>query len=544
MIGQIFAGRYRVLQVLGAGGFGETYITADLHMPGEPQCVLKHLKPDTKDPEVLELARKLFKKEAETLQQLGSHPQIPRLLAFFEEKQEFYLVQEFIEGHTLSFEIISDQKWTEQGVRRMLQEVLTILEFVHSQGVIHRDIKPDNIMRRDSNRKLVLIDFGAIKQVRNQQFTAIGTAPQTIAIGTPGYMSPEQARGNPRPSSDLYALGVIAIQAISGKHPTEIREDDATGELLWQHFVQAHPELVAFLSKMTRYHFRDRYPTATQAIQALTQLESGDLTAPLPISPMPVPVTPVPQTAATWVVSPAQPQAVVPAPQPKHTPGQDPRLNLPSKAGGNKLLMAVVGAGMLLGVSGVGGYLGWSYFKNSQFDSRLSTIQCRLAAPQGNGGTTTKVRHLPDRNSGIKATLPPGEKFLYLSNQEPFVEIQQRDGSRGWVFNDQIDGCNGVSIKPTPTPQASSPNLRSSRSPSSAGLTPVKKSPAVTYSTAPTTLPSTFSPSTSTVTPTGTSSPNSSSTSSPSVSSSPAVSPSVEIYTIPPSSSASPSPTN
>jgi serine/threonine protein kinase len=544
MIGQIFAGRYRVLQVLGAGGFGQTYITADLHMPGEPQCVLKHLKPDTNDPAILELARKLFQKEAETLQQLGSHPQIPRLLAFFEEKQEFYLVQEFIEGHTLSFEITSGQKWTERGVRKMLQEVLTILDFVHGQGVIHRDIKPDNIMRRQSDDQLVLIDFGAIKQVRNQQFTAIGTTPQTIAIGTVGYMSPEQARGNPRPSSDLYALGVIAIQAISGKHPTEIKEDDATGELLWQHFVQASPELMAFLSQMTRYHFRDRYTTASQALQALHQLESGDLTAPLPV--LPLPTAPLqPRTAATLVVSPAPPASPPPVKTPLQTsPASDPRLDQPQPSGGNKLLPPVIGAGILLGVSGFGGYLGWSYYKNSQFDSRLNTAQCRIAAPQGNGGSTTRVRHLPDRNSGVKATLPPGEKFLYLGNQEPFVEIQQRDGSRGWVFNDQIDGCNGVSLKPTPTPQAASPKPQPSKSPSSAGLTPVNKSPAVTYSIAPTTFSSTASPFPSAVTPTGSSSPTAASTPTTSTSSSPAISPSVEIYTMPPSSSASPSPTN
>jgi serine/threonine protein kinase, bacterial len=542
MIGQIFAGRYRVLQVLGAGGFGQTYITADLHMPGEPHCVLKHLKPDTNDPAILELSRKLFQKEAETLQQLGSHPQIPRLLAFFEEKQEFYLVQEFIEGHTLSRELISDQKWTERGVRKMLQEVLTILDFVHSQGVIHRDIKPDNIMRRDSDSKLVLIDFGAIKQVRNQQFTAVGTSPQTIAIGTVGYMSPEQARGNPRPSSDLYALGVIAIQAISGKHPTEIKEDDATGELIWQHFVQASPELIAFLSQMTRYHFRDRYTTANQAWQALHQLESAELTAPLPIAPLPTP--PIqPRTAATLVVSPAIPATPPPIQTPlKASPVRDPRLDQPQPNGGNKALWTVIGAGILLGVSGVGGYLGWSYYKNSQFDSRLNTDQCRLAAPQGNGGSTTKVRHLPDRNSGVKASLTPGEKFLYMSRQEPFVEIQQRDGSRGWVFNDQIDGCNGVSLRPTPTPQASSPKPKVSKSPNNiTSSTPPLKSPAVTYSTAPNSPNVTPSPTTTVVSPI---SPTPTASSPVSTPSNPVVSPSVEIYSIPPSGSASPIPAN
>jgi eukaryotic-like serine/threonine-protein kinase len=174
MIGQLLAGRYQVLQVLGAGGFGQTYITEDLHLPGQPKCVLKHLKPASTSPAVLEIARKLFQKEAETLQQLGSHEQIPRLLAFFEENREFFLVQEYIIGHTLTAELGTNQKWIESAVQRLLREVLTILEFVHGQGVIHRDVKPDNIMRRDSDGKLVLIDFGAIKQVRTPQYPPIG----------------------------------------------------------------------------------------------------------------------------------------------------------------------------------------------------------------------------------------------------------------------------------------------------------------------------------------------------------------------------------
>lgn len=272
MIGQLLAGHYKVLEVLGEGGFGQTYIVEDIHLPGKPRCVLKHLKTTSTDPEILHTARKLFQKEAETLQQLGNHDQIPRLLAYFEEKQEFYLVQEFVQGHTLSRELFPGKKWNESQIVEMLLEVLGILEFVHSHGVIHRDIKPDNLIRRACDRKLVLIDFGAIKQLRSQ--TAVGMAGQniTLVIGTRGYMPSEQTRRLPRPSSDIYALGMMGIQALTGVFPLELQDDPNTGEILWQHLTSVSPNLAAVLTKMTHYHFKDRYQTATEVMQALREL--------------------------------------------------------------------------------------------------------------------------------------------------------------------------------------------------------------------------------------------------------------------------------
>jgi serine/threonine protein kinase, bacterial len=496
MIGQILAGRYRVVQVLGAGGFGETYITADLHLPGEPQCVLKHLKPATDDPAVLDIARKLFQKEAETLQQLGSFDKIPRLLAYFEEQKEFYLVQELVRGHTLSRELTSGQRWPEAAVRKMLGEVLSILEFVHSQGVIHRDIKPDNIMRRDADGCLVLIDFGAIKQVRNQ--ATMGTAPQTVAIGTPGYMSPEQARGNPRPSSDLYALGVIGIQALSGKYPSELIEDDATGELQWQHFVQASPLMVAHLSEMTRYHFRDRFTTASAALQALKNIDGEELTLPLP--PQSPPQAPVQKTEATYVVSPAQP---VQQPQ-RPDPVQNRPPARPANPTTDNPIGTIIGAAALIGVSGFAGYSGWSMFKTSQYEQALTSNQCRMATPN-KGGNVTKVRFEPDRNSGIIGNLQRGEKFVALQIKEAFVEIQQPNGKRGWVFSDQIDLCFKPIATPTPTatksPQSNKPSppptintpTPASPSPSPPSIAPTpssSSSPSPTPSSSPSNQPS------------------------------------------------------
>lgn len=170
MIGQLLDGRYRILRNLSAGGFGQTYVAEDTKIPGNPSCVVKHLKPTNSDPGYLQIASRLFTSEAETLAKLGSHDRIPRLLAYFTENQEFYLVEEFVAGNTLGKELQGGQRWTEGQVIEFLDDVLATLEFVHSYGVIHRDIKPDNIIRRESDSlqdasrcKFALIDFGAIK---------------------------------------------------------------------------------------------------------------------------------------------------------------------------------------------------------------------------------------------------------------------------------------------------------------------------------------------------------------------------------------------
>ncbi|MEH2449132.1 MAG: serine/threonine-protein kinase [Nostoc sp.] len=274
MLGQLLDGRYQVLQVLGGGGFGQTYMAQDTHRPGLPKCVVKHLKPVTRSPEFLETARRLFTSEAETLEQLGNHDQIPRLLAYFEDNQEFFLVQEFIEGHTLKAELFPNQPWTEDQVIQLLQQVLGVLQFIHSHNVIHRDIKPDNIIRRQQDGKLVLIDFGAVKQVQTQLVTVLGQMGATIIIGTPGYMSTEQGQGKPRPNSDIYSLGIIGIQSLTGLHPINFEEDPDTGEISWQHQANVSSGLASVLSKMVLHHFKQRYQSAAEVLQALKDLDT------------------------------------------------------------------------------------------------------------------------------------------------------------------------------------------------------------------------------------------------------------------------------
>lgn len=271
--GQILGGHYRISSHLGGGGFGTTFLAADEYLPNKPCCVVKQLKPQATDPLTLETARRLFDTEAQVLHQLGNHDRIPRLLAYFEENQEFYLVQEWIDGHNLSDELLPGVQWPEAQVVALLQDVLQTLAFVHQQQVIHRDINPRNLIRRKVDQQLVLIDFGAVKQISTQLLQAAG--PRTVAIGTPGYMPSEQIAGSPQPSSDLYAVGIIAIQALTGLSPYEISKDAQTGELLWQQGIQVNPALAQILNKLVRYDFRERYQSAQQVLDALADLNQS-----------------------------------------------------------------------------------------------------------------------------------------------------------------------------------------------------------------------------------------------------------------------------
>ncbi|RAM53036.1 MAG: serine/threonine protein kinase [Hapalosiphonaceae cyanobacterium JJU2] len=283
MSGHKLRGRYQIVQQLGSGGgFGATYIACDTDRPGNPKCLVKQLKPKINDPNTLQIAQRFFKQEAEIQEELGNHDQIPRLLAYFEESQEFYLVQEYIEGHDLRQELPPlANRLSEAETIKLLTEILEVLAFVHRQKVIHRDIKPANIMRRYDG-KIVLIDFGAVKKVRGLEVNQQGQTV-TVAIGTLGYMPSEQAAGEPQYSSDVYAIGVIGIQALTGIYPdpsqgSKLPRDPQTGEIIWRDRVQVSPELADILDRMVRYHFGGRYQSAESALEALRQISDKNTT--------------------------------------------------------------------------------------------------------------------------------------------------------------------------------------------------------------------------------------------------------------------------
>ncbi len=282
MLNTILRGHYKIVKHLGGGGFGQTYLAEDIDLPKHPICVVKQLKPTSKEPFVLETAKRLFEQEAEVLYSLGSHDRIPRLLAHFQEGEEFYLVQEFADGKELTHEIGKGIRLPERFVIELIKEVLEILVFVHERGVVHRDIKPANLIRRKSDRKIVLIDFGAVKEIGSLAVDSQGNTNLTISIGSPGYMPTEQINGKPRFSSDIYAVGMMCIQAITGSEPRRFAEHPETAELIWRDRVPQDIYSQPFLDvldKMVRYDFRQRYQTAREVLQAITLLpiDTSDL---------------------------------------------------------------------------------------------------------------------------------------------------------------------------------------------------------------------------------------------------------------------------
>lgn len=285
MSSPILGGRYRVLSHLGGGGFGQTFLAEDRHLPGQPRCVVKQLQPRVADAVSLESARRLFDAEAQALYQLGGHDQIPRLLAHFEEGTQFYLVQEYVEGTLLTEEIYPGCQQSEAEVIALLRDVLETLAFVHQHQVIHRDIKPSNLIRRQRDGKVVLIDFGSVKQVSRQPIEEYGQVSITVAIGSLGYMPNEQLAGQPCLSSDIYAVGILALQALTGLEPKRLPKDPRTSEIMWRELAPVSDGLADMLDRMVRYDFRQRHPDAMEAFDELMMLISPPRSAPAEIAP-------------------------------------------------------------------------------------------------------------------------------------------------------------------------------------------------------------------------------------------------------------------
>ncbi|GAB4325888.1 MAG: serine/threonine-protein kinase [Leptolyngbyaceae cyanobacterium] len=262
--------RYRIIQALGQGGFGATFLAMNESLPGKPSCVIKQLRPNASAPHIMDMARELFKREAETLGRIGTHPQIPSLLDYFEENETFYLVQEYVSGSTLQQEIKRSGPLSELEVKKFLSEILPLLAYIHEKQVIHRDIKPANIIRRAQDNKLVLIDFGAVKYQSAQPSNASDqTALTSYAIGTPGFAPPEQMNMRPVPASDIYALGISCLYLLTGKSPKDMDYDPTTGELNWKKYIYVSDHFAGVLAKMMEISVKQRYKSALEVYRAL-----------------------------------------------------------------------------------------------------------------------------------------------------------------------------------------------------------------------------------------------------------------------------------
>ena len=262
--------RYRGLSALGQGGFGATFLAQDESLPGEPSCVIKQLRPTMTVAHILPMARELFEREARTLGKIGNHPQVPRLLDYFEDNHQFYLVQEYISGSTLQQEVKRSGPLSEAGVKQFLSEMLPLLEFIHNQKLIHRDIKPANIIRREQDSKLVLIDFGAVKNCQDDPYNILELTTWTdISIGTKGFAPPEQLEMRPVYASDIYALGVTCIYLLTGKSPRNLPYNMKTCEMVWKEYVQVSDHFAEVLNKMLEGAVRHRYQSAIDVLRAL-----------------------------------------------------------------------------------------------------------------------------------------------------------------------------------------------------------------------------------------------------------------------------------
>jgi serine/threonine-protein kinase len=349
MTTKLLNNRYQVIKVLGAGGFGETSLAEDTHLPSRRHFVIKELKPIHNDPQTSTLIQQRFEREAAILENLGeTSDQIPKLYAYFPENGKFYLVQEWIQGQTLSSIIESQGKLSEAVVKEILLSLLSVLDYVHSKGIIHRDIKPDNIILRTNDNKPVLIDFGAVKETIRTVINPLGNPIQSIVIGTPGYMPSEQAIGRPVYATDIYSLGLTAIYLLTGKHPQELETEPQTGQILWQQYAAGiSPEMVQILTQAIEPRPGDRYTTASKMLYALKSSQNSANTDYKPSHS--------PTTSATISLSPPPPTShhTQPIYSPAKTSAKNPiirEINNPSNWKKPVIIAGGVFMGIIIGV--------------------------------------------------------------------------------------------------------------------------------------------------------------------------------------------------
>ena len=346
--------RYRLLEILGRGGFGQTFLAVDTHMPSGRKCVIKQLQPSVEDLKMQQWVQSSFQREAATLEDLGeAHSQIPRLYAYFSEADIFYLVQEWIKGDTL-FERRQQGTVSEDEVQKILLALLPVLDYIHSRGIVHRDIKPDNIILRTADQQPVLIDFGAVKEAIATVVDSRGQTALSIAVGTPGYMPSEQAAGRPLYSSDLYSLGLTAVYLLTRRSPQELETDPRTGEILWRKDAPFHSNLAAVIDRAIRFHPRDRFASAQEMLAALrpsdpvhrSPAEESPTTAVLNSGDDPNLGQISAATSATRIVSPRTPPRTSPVAQPAKATYAPPL----KRGNGGKGALALL---LLAGIAGI-----------------------------------------------------------------------------------------------------------------------------------------------------------------------------------------------
>ncbi|MEO0840400.1 MAG: protein kinase [Cyanobacteria bacterium J06643_5] len=309
--GTILQNRYKIIRTLGQGGFGRTYLAEDQRRFNE-LCAIKELIPAATGVSAWEKAQELFEREAASLYQI-EHSQVPKFRERFEQDQRLFLVQDYVEGKTY-YELLEERKniggaFTEAEVLRLIRSMLPVLSYIHSKGIVHRDISPDNIIMRETDKMPVLIDFGVVKELR-LKLQSKNATPQTY-VGKPGYSPSEQIQtGQAYPSSDLYALAVSAIVLLTAKEPAELFDDN----LLvwnWQPLVTVNPKFAEILNRMLSHKPGGRYQSAREVSEALESLNQSTAAKPdvsrmqtVAVGRRPDPVQPSPRRQPAPVIPP------------------------------------------------------------------------------------------------------------------------------------------------------------------------------------------------------------------------------------------------
>lgn len=320
--------RYRGIKPIGRGGFGRTFLAVDEDKPSKPSCVIKQFAPATQGTGNMKKAEELFAQEAVRLDQLGKHPQIPDLFAYFTQDGQQYLILEFIDGSNLAQELASQGVFNETKILELLKNLLTVMQFVHENQVIHRDIKPENIIRRGNvspssqlglsrlreiySGQLVLVDFGAAKVLTGGENLQTGTS-----IGSAEYVAPEQLRGKAIFASDIYSLGVTCIHLLTDMSPFDLF-DIYQNSWVWRDYLYANPlskKLGKILDKMLCVNPTERYRSVAEI---LTDLGENN-PVPLVATPTPIPnrVNSQPAVKIPPQIQTEPPASKVPQNQPK-----------------------------------------------------------------------------------------------------------------------------------------------------------------------------------------------------------------------------------
>jgi serine/threonine protein kinase, bacterial len=439
-------GRYQVLHPLQEGGFGHTFLAEDTQLPSRRRCVIKQLKPVHHNPEFYRLIQDRFQREAAIQETLGEAcPQIPRLYAYFLEGDLFYLVEEWIDGETLRQKIDAVGPFSEAAVRDMLVDVLSTIEVVHQHQIVHRDIKPDNIILRRRDGRPVLIDFGAVKESMATMVNSQGETGRSIVIGTTGYMAPEQSAGRPMFSSDLYSLGLTAIYLLTGKSPVELHADPHTGQMDWRsHAPQASDSFVRNLNVATHINPSERFGNAHAMREALQKtdpayaptLVSTPQPATPPIDPtMPRPVVipqPIAQPQPQPVAAATTPQSVSPtlatqvvAPAVSSFSGGQ-RVEPPAASSNQWMKSALIGGG-------IGGALlvGFALAKGLSPAPVVSPAPSPIASSVPVDSTSPSVSTTPTPITSPSASTPPSAEPSVSPSTEPVVTAPATCGDRG-----------------------------------------------------------------------------------------------------------------